>query len=346
MPDTSTNDFTDSFKVAIFLYKWRKTLLILGIVAAVLSAIFSSPLFIAPLYKSTVILYPASSNSISNSLLAENANAKQDVLEFGEEAQTQQMLQILNSNKIRDKVIERFKLAEHYGIDPGSKYYQTLLFNRFKSNISFKVTEYLAVRITVLDKDPQLAADIANEIPVMLDSVKNTIQKERALQGFKIVEAEYLIQKQQVQVMEDSLTYFRKKGVNDYETQAEMMNRQLAMEIARGNTKGIKALEEKLNILSEYGGPYVSIRDALLHEKKQLSFLKARYEEAKIDAFDSLPQKFIIENAYKAERKSYPLVWVIVLLSTMSALLAGMLMIFLVERSPEFLQKLKQTRIY
>ncbi len=345
MPDTSKNVFTDSFKVAIFLYKWRKTLLILGIAAALLSAIFSSPLFISPLFKSTVILYPASSNSISNLLLDENVTSKQDVLEYGEDAQTQQMLQILNSNKIMDKVIAKFKLAEHYGIDPDSKYYQNALLSRYKSNTSFRVTEYLAIKITVLDKDPQLAADIANEIPVILDSVKNTIQKQRALQGFKIVEAEYNLQKQQVQLMEDSLTYYMKKGVNDYETQAEMMNRQLAMEIARGNTKGINALDEKIKILAEYGGPYVSIRDALLYEKKQLSYLKTRYEEAKIDAFESLPQKFIIENAYKAEHKSYPLVWVIVLLSTLSALLAGMLMIFLVERTPVFLQKLKQTGI-
>ncbi len=305
MPKTSTNDFTDSFKVSIFLYKWRKTLLIIGVVAALLSAIFSSPLFITPLYKSTVILYPASSNSISNSLLNENTTSKQDVLEFGEDAQTQQMLQVLNSNKIRDKVIDKFKLAEHYDIKPGSKYYQTLLFDRFKSNISFKVTEYLAVKITVLDKDPQLAADIANEIPVMLDSVKNTIQKERAVKGFKIVEAEYLSQKQQVQLMEDSLTYYMKKGVNDYETQAEMMNRQLAREIARGNNKAINALNEKIKILSEYGGPYISVRDALLHEKKQLSFLKTRYDDVKIDAFESLPQKFIIENII-AEKPDTP----------------------------------------
>jgi len=342
MLNTPTNDFTDSFKVAIFLFKWRKTLIILGIVAAVLSAIFSSPLFITPLFKSTVIMYPASSNSISKSLLNENANLKQDILEFGEEQQTQQMLQILNSNKIRDKVILKFKLAEHYGIAPGSRYFQTRLFNRFSSNITFKLTEYLAVKITVLDKDPQMAADMANDIAALLDSVKNDMQKERAIQGFKIVEAEYLSQQKQVQAMEDSLTHYRKLGVNDYETQAEMMNRQLAMEVAKGNTRGINALEEKLEILSDYGGPYVSIRDALYHEKKQLSFLKARYEEAKIDAYQAIPQKFIVENAYKAERKSYPIIWIVVVLSTLSTLLAGMLIIFLVERSPEFLHKLKQ----
>jgi len=344
MPLNTTNGITDSFKVAIFLFKWRKTLLILGIAAAVLSALFSSPLFITPLYKSTVIMFPASSNSISKSLLNENADAKQDILEFGADEQTQQMLQILNSSRIRDKVISRFNLAEHYGIKQGARSYQTRLFNRFRSNINFKLTEYLAVSITVLDKDPQMAADIANNIAALLDSVKNDMQRERAIQGFKIVEAEYLSQLRQVRMMEDSLSYFRKLGVNDYESQAEMMNQQLAMEIAKGNTRSTSALEARLDVLATYGGSYVSIRDALLHEKKQLSFLKARYEEAKIDAYQSIPQKFIVENGFKAERKSYPVIWIIVVLSTLGTLLVGMLVIFFVERAPEFLQKLRQTQ--
>jgi capsular polysaccharide biosynthesis protein len=233
MPVKSTDEFSDSFKVAIFLYKWRKTLLIIGIAAAILSAFFSSPLFISPLYKSSVIMYPASSNSISKSLLLENANQKQDLLEIGAEEQTQQMMQILNSNKIRDKVISKFKLAEHYNIKPGAKYFQTYVYNRFGSNISYKLTEYLAVKIIVLDKDPQMAADIANEIAALLDSVKNDMSKERAIQGFKIVEAEFSNQMNLVQTMEDSLAYYMKLGVNDYESQAEMMNRQLAREVAR-----------------------------------------------------------------------------------------------------------------
>ncbi len=343
MLNGSTNSYTDSFKVAFFLYKWRKALIVIGITAAVLSVIFSSSLFITPLYRSSVVMYPASSNSVSKSLLNENSNAKQDILEFGEDQQTEQMLQILNSSSIRDRVISKYKLAEHYGIDAGSKYQQTRLFSRYDSYISFKRTEYMAVKISVLDKDPQMAADIANEIAALLDTVKNTMQKERAVQGFRIVETEYLSLQTEIKLMEDSLTALRKLGVHDYETQAEMMNQQLAMEIAKGNTRGINALEEKLNVLAKYGGPYVSLRDALEHEKKQLSYIKARYEEARIDATEAIPQKFIVENAYKAERKAYPIVWIIVLLSVIGSLLAGMLAIFFVERSPDFLQKLKKT---
>jgi uncharacterized protein involved in exopolysaccharide biosynthesis len=294
------------------------------------------------LYKSTVILYPASSNSISKSVLNENASDKQDILEFGEEEQTEQMLQILSSNRIREKVIAKFNLADHYGITPGSKYWETNLYSCYDSKISFKLTEYKAVKISVLDKDPQMAADIANEISTLIDSVKNDMQKERSMKGFRIVEAEYLLLQSEIKKMEDSLTQLRKLGVHDYETQAEMMNQQLAMEIAKGNVHGINALEAKLKVLATYGGFYVSIRDALDHEKKQLSYIKARYEEAKIDAYQEIPQKFVVENAYKAERKAYPIIWIIVLLSTLGALFAGILVIFLVEKTPATIQKFKQ----
>lgn len=342
MSEYSTSNNTDSFKVAFFLYKWRRTLVIMGIAAAVLSAFFASPIFVTPLFKSTVIMYPASSNSISKSLLNKNAVAKQDILEFGEDEQTEQMLQILNSNKIRDKVIARFNLASHYGIATGSKYFYTRLYNRCNSNISFKRTEYMAIKISVLDQDPQMSADIANCIAALFDSVKNDMQKERARQGFKIVENEYNTLKSEILAMEDSLTELRKLGIHDYETQAEMLNQQLAIEIARGNTKGINALDNKFKVLALYGGPYVSLSNALEFEKEQLSYIKARYEEAKIDATENMPQKFVIESAFKAERKAYPIIWVIMVLSTLGTLLAGMLAIFFVEKSPEFFRKLRQ----
>lgn len=306
--------------------------MVTSLAAAVLAFIFSSPLFIAPLYRSSVIMYPASTNSISKALLSDNPKPEQDLLQFGEDAQTEQMLQILNSGMLRDRIIAKFDLAGHYGIKPGSRFFHTRLFKRYEQNITFKRTEYMAVKISVLDKDPQMAADIANSIASLLDSVKNDMQKERATEGFKIVEDEYNKLQAEIKTMEDSLTEIRKKGVHDYETQAEMINQQLAIEIARGNQAGIKALEAKLDVLSQYGGAYVSLRDALDNEKKQLSFVKARYDEAKIDAQRSIPQKFIVQSAYKAEKKAYPIRWLIVLFTVISTFLITILVIVGVER--------------
>jgi hypothetical protein len=189
----------------------------------------------------------------------------------------------------------------------------------------------MAVEVDVLDKDPQVAANIANDIAALVDTVKNKIQKERAIQGFKIVEKEYNLLQKQIGVMEDTLNKLRRLGINHYETQSEMIHRQLAKEIAANNKRGIKALEEQLDILAKYGGPYVSFRDALYLERKQLSMLKAKYEEAKVDAEQVIPQKFVVDYAFKAEKKAYPVRWLIVVVSTLSALLLTILLIIISE---------------
>ena len=325
----------DSNKLVLFLIPWRKTLLFIAAISLVLSFVFSSSWFITPKFRSTVIMFPTSSNSISKALLSDNPGEKQDILEFGEDAQTEQMLQILNSSKIRGRVVKKFELMKHYEIDPKSEFKNTRLQREYESNITFKRTEFMAVKVSVLDKDPQMAADIANSIADLLDSVKNDMQRDRAMQGFKIVETEYLSLKNEVKLMEDSLSKLRMLGVNDYETHAEMMNQQLAIEIAKNNTHGIMALEDKLKILSKFGGPYVSLRDALEYEKKQLSLIKSKYDEAKIDANEVLPQKFVVESAYKAEKKAYPIRWLIMLTTTFSALLLAVVLIILFDKVPE-----------
>ncbi|HQH18137.1 MAG TPA: hypothetical protein PKZ43_01180, partial [Bacteroidales bacterium] len=68
-------------------------------------------------------------------------------------------------------------------------------------------------------------------------------------------------------------------------------------------------------------------RDALEFDKKQLSVLKTKYEEAKVDAEQELPGKFVVNSAFKAEQKSYPIRWLIILVSTLSSMLLGVVSI-------------------
>lgn len=322
----------DSSNFITFLYQWRRTFLLVGLLAALLSAIFSSSYFITPLFKGEVVLFPTSTNAISKALLSTNYASKEDILEFGEDEQIEQMLQILNSTKIRDSIIIKYDLMGHYDIKINDAYKFTKLYKRFESNVRFKRTENSGVKIIVYDQDAQVAADIANEISALYDIVKNDMKKVRAVKAYHIVEKEYIQLKEEIKVKEDSLTVLRKLGVHDYESQSEMINRQLAMEISKGNQANINRLEARLDILANYGGPYVSLRDALEHDKKQLSEIRAKYEEAKVDAEQDLPQKFIVSSAYKAEKKSYPIRWLIVVLSTLGALFLTVLIIITFEQ--------------
>jgi uncharacterized protein involved in exopolysaccharide biosynthesis len=262
-------------------------------------------------------------------------------LEFGEDEQTEQMLQVLNSNKIRDKIIEKYDLMNHYGIKPNEKYRNTKLYETYESRIKFRRTEYTAVKITVLDESPTIAANIANDIADLFDSTMNAMRKEVSRKAFSIVEAEYFQLRNEVQQMEDSLNSLRRLGIHDYESQAEMINQQLAIELANGNRAGIKALEEKLEILAQYGGYYVSIRDMLEFERKQLSQIKAKYEEAKVDATQNLPHKFVVTSAYEAEKKSYPIRWLIMLIALTSTFMLVLLILAILQRNPVYLSEKK-----
>ncbi|MCF8464728.1 MAG: hypothetical protein K9G41_07800 [Flavobacteriales bacterium] len=317
----------DSSNLLLFVVRWKKPLIILTVAAAVLSAIFSGPMFVTPKFESTVIMFPTSTASISKSLLAKNNVAKEDLLSFGEEEQAEQLIQILNSDEIRSRVVQKYDLMNHYEIDTSDVYRQTKLFKEYESNITYKRTEFQSVRIDVLDSDRFLAADIANDIAALVDSVKNRMQKERAFKAMAIAEAEYAEMKNYVKELEDSLNRMREMGVNDYESMSERFNEYYAKAILEGNARAAEKLAEQLQVLSKYGGAYVSIRDMLEHEKEQLSHLRAKYQEAKVDAEQSLPHKFIVNNAFPAEKKSYPIRWLIVLVSTISTFILALLVI-------------------
>jgi uncharacterized protein involved in exopolysaccharide biosynthesis len=128
-------DFNSS-NLLLFILRWRKPLIIVTVVAAILSAVFSAPVFITPKFESTVIMFPTSTASISKSLLAKNNVAKEDLLSFGEEEQAEQLIQILNSDEIRAKIVERYDLMNHYEIDTTDQYKQTKLFKEYDSNIT------------------------------------------------------------------------------------------------------------------------------------------------------------------------------------------------------------------
>lgn len=334
--DEQKNNAYSSKQLCKLLIDYRKPVIIILAVAALMAVLFSSPLFITPLFKSTAVLYPTSSNSISKVLISTTFSTDKDIMNFGEDEQTEQMLQVLNSNKVRDKVIERFNLMEHYEIDPNQKFPYTKLNKLYDSRIKFRRTEYNAVKITVLDSDAEMASRMANDIAEIFDSTMNQMQKEVALKAFRIVEDEYFSLCKEMQMLEDSLNTLRKLGVFDYESQVEMLSQQLAIELGKGNSTGVSAIQKQLDILAEYGGASYAINERLDNDRLQLSLVKSKYEEAKVDATEFIPHKFVVTSAFSAERKSTPVRWIIVTVTVCSTFILLLLLLALWGRYHNF----------
>jgi uncharacterized protein involved in exopolysaccharide biosynthesis len=313
----------------IFAWNKRIPLIIVSVIAAIISIIVSYR--ITPLFKSEVVMFAEPDAYNSKYLLSYNYVGRKGMLSFGEEEESEQLLQVLNSNQIRDRVIEKFNLMDHYDINKSHKYKRTELYKAYNSNIKFRRTKYLSVVISVMDKDPNIAANIANDIASLVDTIMNKIILERASVGLRLVKEQLDDLHGQIRVFEDSLTVLNKLGINHYEAQSERLIEAYGYALKDGNIEGARRLQKELQNLSEYGSAYVSIRDQLIYYKQQLYLLNMKYTEAKVEAEQALPHKYIVDDAYPAEKKSYPKKSIIVLTSTIATFIFALFILLVVD---------------
>ena len=97
----------------LLLFIWRKRIIIMIITGLAMIASVIISLFMTPLYRSTAIVFPTATSTVS---FSEQRNAKASSMDFGEEEQAEQLLQILQSSRIRNRVVQEFDLFNHYEI--------------------------------------------------------------------------------------------------------------------------------------------------------------------------------------------------------------------------------------
>ncbi len=300
----------NSVDLLIYIWKKKTILTVVGLIAGIASIVIS--LMITPMFKSTVIMFPASNASVSKDLLSQNYAGRQSVHGFGEEEQAEQLLQILHSEPIRARIIEKYNLMEHYEIEADARYPLTALYNQYRSNINFRLTEYMSVEIAVMDRDPEYAANMANDISFLVDTVYNNMKKERALEALLLVEREYRDAAANLSALRDS------------------MNR-LSKQFSAGLKSGGDAGNNLVRAISENGPLLLTMQNLVRYEAQMVSELSLRYKEARLEAEQNLSHRFVVEEAYPSEKKAYPRKSLIVIVSTFSALLFALVVLIIAD---------------
>lgn len=319
----------ESFDLVLFLWARRK--LIIGITLAGMVAGLVAAFAIRPLFKSEVILFPAVTNSASRALLNDQATGRDDILGLGDEEDSEQLLQILNSDLVRDRTAQRFDLLKAYRIDADDRHKHTKLREEFEDHVLFEYTKFSSVRIEVLDENPDTAARMANFMAAMVDTVWNAMQRERADKGYRLVKAKVDQLSAEIIAIEDSMKALRALGVQDYRTQVERYNEYLGAAILKGDQRAIEEFEKRFEVLARYGGAYVTLEDRQFNEVKRLSDMRMFLEQAEADRESDLPHKFIVNHAQPADKKSHPVRWLVMAISTISAFLLALLLIVVQE---------------
>ncbi len=308
-------DYKNNSELLGLLLRWWKQLAIVALIALGLSTVFSSKHVITPKYKSFAVLYPA------------------NIIPMGTETPTEQMLQVLESDNIRDSIIDLFLLYEHYDIQKDAPAAKTAIIREYQENVVFKKTEYESVVVEVLDTEPEQARDMVNAIIHFFNRKERFLQKEKAIELVKILEEQVGKKKAEMDSMEAVLTGIRKDyGILDYGLQTEYATERylevVSTPILKANSKEIEPL---LEALKEKGGEFVALGEHLWRVRGGYNDLKEQLEAAVRDVEKNLTYCSVITNPVIADKKAYPIRWLIVVVSVMATLLLSVLFLGIVE---------------
>ena len=285
-------------------------------------------IFTPKVFKSTAVLYPTASGSLSQELLTETSSQKK-LLVLGDEENVEQLMQIASSEEIKNKIINKFDLFNHYKIDKNTKYPRTKLTKKYENNIKIKKTENMAVEIDVFDQSPDTAALIAQQIVFYIDTLFHDFMRDRATKAFQLVEKELVNTKKNLEQIGDTLKKLGLLGIIDVRFQTEMYTEQYAIALSNGNHNAINELNKRLEVLSKYGSTYNLFSESMLEAVKRVSTLETKYQEAKLDMEQDLPHTYLISAPAVPEYKDSPKLLYMLIISLISGfVLAFIILLF------------------
>lgn len=149
------------------LYAWRKKLLRAALAVGVLSAVVS--LFLPDYYQSRTVFYAASTDVANpDGIFGPPGQAMEY---FGSGADRDRILTIANSTVLLDRMIDSFGLMDRYKIKSDHPKARERARLKFSGYYKVMETKFDGIQIEMEDKDPRMAADMANAARMFIDQI-------------------------------------------------------------------------------------------------------------------------------------------------------------------------------
>lgn len=318
-------------ELLIFIYKHRKIFILTGVIAFIGSVIVS--LLLTVLYESTAIVFPTATSTVSFSPIN---NGKVGAMSFGEEEQAQQLIQILKSGPMRSRIIGEFNLAKDYDIDTAASSFHFKLGKAYDEHISFNHTQYGSIMISVLDKNPENAAKIANRIVELIDTLSNNIIKERTVPAFQINKRKL----KQLELEQEHLTQridsLARLGVIGKKSRVELYK---TLNSARTASER-EYIQKQIEINQKYGAKYDALVGLSEFRTENITNMEVSYEQAESNAHEEFVHKFVVQKASPSDKKAKPKRSIIVIVSTTVALIFVLMILLIRDRIKEIKQEI------
>lgn len=292
--------YFENDEILAVLWRWKTPLAVVFALSFLGSAIFSSPIFIKPKFKSFARVYPT------------------NLKKYSDESPTEQMIQMLESDAIRDTLCSRFNLDTLYDIDANEPSYKDLLYKEYSDHVQFKKTKFESVEIEVLSTSPQIAFDMVKSIIDLYNIQVKTLQDEKLVEAVNTVKEMKEQKKVEMDFLESELNVLRREfGILDYGSQVKNLSKEYYKLLARSNVdpNKIAKVKAELDNLKLKGVEYENLSARLWSVRDSYNGFKLKYEEHVKELNRKKEYAMKIVNPYKADKKTYPVRWLIVLVS-------------------------------
>lgn len=270
MEESQSSDTSLLYLIEI-LWSWRKPIMIVTVLAAVVSMVAC---FLLPnYYESTSVFYAASQDLAKPQPIGDN---EREVEYYGTDRDMDRLLTLLNSGQLKDYLINKYDLYNHYDIDSTDQKAAYKIRKKITKLMTIQKTKYDAIQLSIEDQDPELAQRMVTDATIFINelaarSVKDS-QKD-LLQTYS-----QKIEQSEIKLLEiaDSLKLIKNKyGIFDLLNQAEILLSQEAELLAKYSLADSKYVSY-LSMASDSTSYYKSLRDLY---KNQLNSIKAKIDQ-------------------------------------------------------------------
>jgi Chain length determinant protein. len=304
------NNFNNISLIQMII-KWKWHILAITVAAAVCGAIFSSDAFITPLFKSEAVAYPA------------------NISPYSDESETEQMLQIVNSQSIMDSIVEKYNLWNHYKINKEDPFAKTYMVGEYRDKIKITKTPYEAISIIVSDKDPVMASNIAKSILNFYDQKIGALHKQKAGEVVAMYERQLRTKQHDIDSLKNRMAQLSENhGVLEYTSQTR--------EVMRSYLGGASKANELKNSMEKYGPEVLELQTKIAAEANAYVTTKVEYEQGLRFYNAEMTYSNIVTEPFPADKKSFPVRWVIVALCGLGAFTLSILTLFVIENKKVF----------
>ncbi len=315
----------------IELLRWKRFIITNFLVVTILAVIIS--LILPKWYKATSSILPPKDQGMLNLLGVSTSSLRSLSLgqRLGNLANQNlgayNYLAILKSRTAMDSIVRAYNLIDVYSISDSS---MEKAVKALEKNVTFEIQDENYITITVLDKDPRRAADIANSFIDILNTISIQLGTLEARNTREFIEKRLDMAKNDLRKAEDSLrTYQERSGIvisPDAGTSgisaiadlyAMKAKKELELSIAERSVTSENSILQQLRIeLNELNKklakvPMEGIESIRLYrnatiQQKITEYLLPLYEQAKVDEQKDIPVILVLDNAVPAEHKYLP----------------------------------------